>query len=608
MRRFRSVLWPILAGLVTACAGSSDPGQDLPGDASGDLLDTADSAPETDVPAACGNGTCEATESCRSCPGDCPCRCGDGLCTFGEFPARCPEDCPEDPLAATPPMGWNSWNRFACDIDEDLVLQTAEAMVRSGLRDAGYLYLNLDDCWQAGRLPDGTILEDPRFPSGMGALARQVHEAGLRFGVYTCAGTMTCQQRPGSYGFEARDIATYASWGVDYVKVDWCFTEGLSARDRYPVFQRAIDDLAPRRPIVLSICEWGKSEPWIWAPEQGVGRLWRTSGDIANSWFSVLVNAERAIPLGAYAGPGHWNDPDMLEVGNGALTPDMSRAHMGLWAMMSAPLILGNDLRTMDDDTRAILTRPEVIAIDQDPDGLPAVRLQMGPPQVLARPLARDGLRAVLLLNPFAEESHEGTVTFRDLGLAPGLVEVRDVWADRSLGRFDGSIHLEVGPESSRLLLVQGREPDPPSGVWSLADMPWRHEAFEAVAARRNRSAVGNDPLLAPPIRLAGQTHPRGIGVQAPSVIQVHLGGRCDRFTARVGVDDQAPGEASVVFQVFRDRTKAWASPVLRKGSDPLDVDLDLSDAWTLTLKVTAAGDSPKGDVADWADVSLRCR
>ncbi|HOU53963.1 MAG TPA: NPCBM/NEW2 domain-containing protein [Myxococcota bacterium] len=606
MRRLRLDLWWTLAGLTMGCSGN--PGSDLPTDAPGDVLEVGDPSPETELPAACGNGTCESGESCRSCPGDCPCRCGDGLCTFGEFPALCPEDCPDDPLAATPPMGWNSWNRFACDIDEDLVLETAEAMVQSGLRDAGYRYLNLDDCWQAGRRPDGTILEDPRFPSGMEALARKVHEKGLRFGVYTCAGTMTCQQRPGSYGFEARDIQTYAAWGVDYVKVDWCFTEGLSARDRYPVFQRAIDALVPRRPMVLSICEWGKSEPWVWAPDQGVGQLWRTSGDIANSWFSVLVNAERAISLAAYAGPGHWNDPDMLEVGNGALTPEMARAHMSLWAMLAAPLIAGHDLRTMDEDTRAVLTQPEVIAIDQDPDGLPAMRLTMGPPQVLVRPLAQDGLRAVLLLNPYGEDSYEGRVSLQDLGLAPGLVEVRDVWQGRSLGWFDGSIRLAVDPEASRLLLVQGREPEPPPGVTSLADLPWRHEAFETRAARRNRSAAGTDSLMAPPLRMAGQAYPHGIGVQAPSVIQVHLGGRCDRFTARVGVDDQAPAEASVVFQVLRDRAQAWTSLVLRQGSAPMDIDIDLAGAWTLTLRVTVAGDSPRGDLAAWADAALECR
>jgi len=608
MRRSSCFRWLILAGLAMGCSGGSDTGPDPSLDASTDIPETADAAPETGVSPVCGNGTCEPTESCRSCPQDCPCRCGDGLCTFGEFPARCPEDCPEDPLAATPPMGWNSWNRFACDIDEDLVLQTAEAMVQSGLRDAGYRYLNLDDCWQAGRLPDGTIREDARFPSGMEALARRVHDLGLRFGLYTCAGTMTCQQRPGSYGFEAEDIRTYASWEVDYVKVDWCFTEGLSARDRYPVFQRAIDDLVPRRPMVLSLCEWGKSAPWVWASEQGVGQSWRTSGDIANSWFSVMVNAERAIPLAAYARPGHWNDPDMLEVGNGALTPEMARAHMGLWAMMAAPLIAGNDLRTLDDDTKAVLTQPEVIAIDQDPDGLPAVRLTAGPPQVLVRPLAQDGLRAVLLLNPFAEDTLEGEVRVQDLGLAPTLVEVRDVWEGRSLGRFDGSIRLAVGAEASRLLLVQGREPLPPAGVSPVESLPWRYEAYENAAARRGRSAAGSDPLTAPLIRLGGQPHSRGIGVRAPSVIQVHLGGRCDRLAAQVGLDDQAPQDGSVVFRVFRDGDEAWSSPVLRRGSAPIDLDIDLSGAWNLTLRVTTAGDSPEGDLADWADVTLQCR
>ncbi|MBM4371546.1 MAG: glycoside hydrolase family 27 protein, partial [Deltaproteobacteria bacterium] len=297
-------------------------------------------------------------------------------------------------LAATPPMGWNSWNLFACDIDQDLILSTAEAMVESGMAALGYEYVNLDDCWQVDRDADGVIVADPeRFPDGIAALADAVHALGLKLGVYTCAGTLTCQERPGSFGYEALDMATYAAWGVDYVKVDWCFAEELDAAERYGLFRDGI--AATGREMMLSICNWGFQEPWVWGPE--TGQLWRTSGDIQDSLLPLLVNLFAVEPLAPFAGPGRWNDPDMLEVGNGGMDNDLYRAHFGLWAILAAPLLAGNDLRDMDPETLAILTNPEIIAVDQDALGLQAVLLRVTDGvRVYARPLAGDGIRAVL--------------------------------------------------------------------------------------------------------------------------------------------------------------------------------------------------------------------
>ena len=284
-------------------------------------------------------------------------------------------------LALTPPMGWNSWNRFACNVDENLIRQTAVAMVESGMKEAGYTFINIDDCWHGDRDSLGFIHPDPtRFPSGMKALADFLHSKGLKMGIYSDAGSQTCGGRPGSRGYEFQDALMYASWGVDYVKYDWCNTEGLKQEGAYKTIAAALKKAG--RPIILSLCEWGQSRPWTWA--SGVGHLWRTSGDITNQWegiksmgswqaLSVMKILDGQDSLRKYAGPGHWNDPDMLEVGNGmALSED--RAHFSMWAMIAAPLIAGNDLRNMNKETHDILTNKAVIAVNQDSMGVQGFR------------------------------------------------------------------------------------------------------------------------------------------------------------------------------------------------------------------------------------------
>jgi len=286
-----------------------------------------------------------------------------------------------DNLALTPPMGWNSWNKFACNVDEQLIREAADALVASGLRDAGYVYINIDDCWHGERDAQGFIHPDAkRFPAGMKALADYVHSKGLKFGIYSDAGSQTCGGRPGSRGYEFQDAQQYASWGVDYLKYDWCNTEGLKAEGAYKTITAALRKAG--RPIVLSICEWGNDKPWEWGPT--VGHLWRTTGDIYNcfdcikdngSWkaFGTMQIMDKQENLRQYAGPGQWNDPDMLEVGNG-MAPNEDRAHFTMWCMMAAPLILGNDLRQMSPATKATLTNKEVVAVDQDPLGVQGYR------------------------------------------------------------------------------------------------------------------------------------------------------------------------------------------------------------------------------------------
>lgn len=362
-------------------------------------------------------------------------------------------------LARTPPMGFNTWNRFHCDVSEDLVRETADAMVDSGMRDAGYAYVVIDDCWQVDRSPEGEIVPDPqRFPSGMEALADYVHDRGLKFGLYTDAGPMTCQGRPGSLGYEEEDARTYARWGVDYVKVDWCHADSLDAPTHYARFRDAFR--ATGRPMVLSICEWGRSRPWHWAPD--IGQLWRTTSDIADRWQSVLWILNANERLYDAAGPGHWNDPDMLEVGNGGMTLEEYRSHFSLWAIMAAPLMAGNDLRSMSEETRDILTNAEVIAVDQDSLGIQGrVVLDRGyGVQVWAKPL-QDGSVAVALFNQRAD-SLGAYVRWGDVGLGPGPAAVRDLWAHRDLG-----IHDDSGAYEDRLTTRI-----PPHGVVMLRISP----------------------------------------------------------------------------------------------------------------------------------------
>ena len=358
-----------------------------------------------------------------------------------------------DGLAPTPPMGWNSWNRFGVKIDERLVLETAEALVETGMRDAGYRYVVIDDGWMAPeRDRSGDLVADPaKFPGGIATLANRIHALGLRFGIYTDAGTKTCQGLPASLGYEFRDARRFAQWGVDYVKVDWCHTDGLSPRACYAKWAMAIH--AARRPIVLSICEWGRARPWEWAGT--LGHLWRTCWDIQPEWSSVTTILDRQADLHAYSGPDHWNDPDMLEVGNG-LSPSEDRAHFALWAMLAAPLMAGNDLRQMSDDVRAILTAPEIVAIDQDARGMQARRMRSdGEIDIWVRGLVDARTFAIALLNRGPQE-RELRVGLDGLGFAAtDVVRVRDLWRRSDVGERRGEVVVTVASHGAAVLRVE---------------------------------------------------------------------------------------------------------------------------------------------------------
>ncbi len=352
-------------------------------------------------------------------------------------------------LALTPPMGWNSWNKFACDgLNEKVVMEIADAMVESGMKEAGYEYIVLDDCWQKSRDNDGNIIADEeKFPSGMKALGDYIHSKGLKFGIYSCAGRKTCQERPGGHRYEKQDAISYASWGVDYLKYDWCHHAGLNSEEQYTKMRDALYEAG--RPVVFSICEWGWTKPWLWARD--VGHLWRTTLDIVDCWsckkyLGVLKGwthlLDKQVGLEEYAGPGHWNDPDMLEVGNGGMTVNECRAHFSLWCMLAAPLMAGNDLRNMTPEIKEILTNKEVIAIDQDSLGKQGFRaVDEGDFEIWIKNLANDEL-AVCFFNRSDSEIRK-IIDWQMLGIS-GQYRLRDLWKHQDLGEIKSKFEAVV--------------------------------------------------------------------------------------------------------------------------------------------------------------------
>ena len=366
------------------------------------------------------------------------------------------------PLAATPPMGWNSWNHFAGKIDDATVRAQADAMVTSGMRDAGYIYVNIDDTWQGQRDAKGEIHANARFPD-MKALADYVHAKGLKLGIYSSPGPKTCEKYEGSYGHEAQDAKTYAAWGIDYLKYDLCSMGEMmialgsmeKAQDMQVEAYRKMGEAlrATGRPIVYSFCQYGFFQPWKWGPALGAN-AWRTTGDINDTYLRMAAIGFSQAGLAKYARPGAWNDPDMLEVGNGGMKPDEYRTHMSLWALLAAPLLSGNDLTKMSPETIAILTDREVIAIDQDAAGKQGDRVWAeGQLEVWAKPLAGDA-RAVGLFNRSDQPAYI-EVAFKDVGVAAPKV-VRDIWAKRDVKPEAGRYKALVPSHGVVLLRVQG--------------------------------------------------------------------------------------------------------------------------------------------------------
>jgi alpha-galactosidase len=381
---------------------------------------------------------------------------------------------PYDGLAKTPPMGWNSWNLFAEKVDDQTVRTMADAMVSSGMRDAGYIYVNIDDTWQGVRDAQGNLQSNHKFPD-MKALADYVHSKGLKLGIYSSPGPRTCAGYPASYGHEEQDARTFASWGIDYLKYDWCSASNIYNNDMLqPVYQKMGDALAASgRPIVYSLCEYGMGSVEKWGSAVG-GNLWRTTDDINDSWESMIANIESQAPTAPYAGPGHWNDPDMLEIGNRHMTDEQYRArmgdlggvtassqrihmtddeyrtHMSLWALAAAPLLAGNDIRTMSEVTKSILLNREVIAVDQDALGKQASPVKNGDLETWVKPLA-DGSVAVGVVN-LGSAPAQAKVQASDLQLGGEVKKARDLWAHTDV-KFTGGAYSAAVPSHGVLLL-----------------------------------------------------------------------------------------------------------------------------------------------------------
>ena len=365
-----------------------------------------------------------------------------------------------DGLALTPPMGWNSWNTFADKINEKLIRETADIMIANGMRDAGYTYIVVDDCWESmARDANGNLVPDPlKFPSGMKALGDYLHSKGFKFGIHSCAGTKTCGGYPGGRGHEFQDARNYAAWGVDFLKYDWCDHGTADARETYRTMRDALHTAG--RPILFSLCEWGQNKPWEWAGD--TGHMWRTTGDIYSSydgrkgwetgWKRILdmqyslVESNGPDGIGKYAGPGHWNDPDMLEVGTDGLTFAESRAHFSMWCMIAAPLMAGNDIRQMKPEYRDMMTNKDVLAIDQDALGKQGFRALADPGksiEIWVRELS-NGEWAVCALNTNSAAT-DITVEWHRLWTIKGPCQVHDVWANKDIGDTSKStvVHLD---------------------------------------------------------------------------------------------------------------------------------------------------------------------
>ena len=558
--------------------------------------------------------------------------------TRGYVPAKAPYG----HLAPTPPMGWNSWNFFAQDINEKRIKAIADAMVSSGMRDAGYTYLVLDDAWMAAeRDANGALQADSdKFPKGMKEIGDYLHSKGLKFGIYQDRAHLTCQGLPGSFGHERIDMETFASWGVDYVKMDSCFGRynGRLSSEDYMIFRMFLEQTG--RPVVLSISDFGNAA-WVWGGKES-SQLWRTGWDIRSNMESIYecaeasAGSERSHPafngLWQFAGPGYWNDPDMLQVGNFKISEEQlsqlqdtgrsgigkfkieddqlrasaNKAHFGLWCILAAPLMSGNDLRNMSDEVRDVLTAPEVIAVNQDPRGIQGYKVFVdGNLEIYNKPLA-DGTTAVLLLNKGTEIS-DLTVTWEMIGLS-GRQPVRDLWQRKDLGIFKDSFTAKgLGQHGSELIRIgtKGKplptaEPVPlekytvtRKGETNLSDLYY--------AWRRENPPVYNKTFEGNPIRINGKTFEKGFGLKSESIFMFAGTERGDRLVGTFALDEAYTGEGKgqlIIYHegLFGDR-RIWDSYEVSKDTPAKEINVELDRYNCIMFEFVKIGGKDAEDV-----------
>ncbi len=529
---------------------------------------------------------------------------------------------------ALPPMGWNSWNTFACNVNENVIKSVADTIAASGMAAAGYQYVTQDDCWVGGRDPaTGQLFANPStFPNGIKALADYVHSKGLKFGLYTSGGTNTCAAlahgtRPptypkgvgaGSLGHESVDAATFASWGVDYIKLDYC-GGNLSA---FPAMRAGI--AATGRPMYLSINPYSANQtlPTNFASD---GTLYvpayadtsRISQDITNTFASVTSIIDISAQDASWAIPGYFNDMDMLEVGRG-MTPDQDTAHFAMWAMMSSPLNAGNDVRSQSASTLALLTNAGAISVSQD-----ALALQAVPDaadssatlQVWTKPLQASGTRAVAMLNR-GSAAATATVNFANLALS-GPVQVTNLVTGEVLSPAlsTGSFSASVPATGVVLLKLAGTDPLAFKAPLALQNWIWASTQSGKIAAKvwPSQDALPVGATAAASVIVNGTSYRDGLAVNAPAQMVYRLGGNCSTFQSDIGLDAAAKGVGTVDFQVWADNVMLYDSGVITGSSPTKTVRVSLNGYQTLRLVVTGAQDGVANDVADWADPTLVC-
>jgi alpha-galactosidase len=512
---------------------------------------------------------------------------------------RCEAVVPAGLLAARPPMGWNGWTSFECapELDETKVRQMMDVLVESGMQTAGYTYVGLDRCWGDDRDAEGNLVLDPaRLPDGMSRLSSDLHARGFKLGFHRHS--VACANVPSDR--EAADASTYAEWGVDLLKLVSCAGSGPSDTHGAGAMASALRDTG--REIVLSLA-MPPFQEWM----SDIGQMSRTGLPIAGTWPSILTQLDTTVPLAAYTRPGSFNDPDLLVAGLGELSEAEQRAHFSLWSILSAPLIASNDLTKMAESTRRILTQPDLIAINQDPLGLQGALIRReGDLDIYAKPLAQCGARAVVLFN---RGSSPVAVTLRwpEVWLVPGTAAVRDLWAQEDLPADAEAAKVVVEPHDVRALRVTGREPPIEAGEVRLGDASFTYEANGYGPVERN-ATVGEQPAGdGQPLRMRGRAYADGLGVHPPSLVRFRLGGRCTRFTAQVGIDDEVLGQGSAVFQVWSDGERLFDSGIVTGKTPPRQVDVLLDGRMDLRLMVATTDDGFAHDHADWAEARLYC-
>jgi alpha-galactosidase len=518
---------------------------------------------------------------------------------------ECGATVPDVP-AALPPMGWSGWRKYQCspELDEAKFVDMLGALASSGMQAAGYRMATLNDCWQAARAGDGTLVTDAHFPSGIALLARLAHARGLQVGLGSSRSAVSCGTGAGSLDHESLDARTFADWGADMLTYNDCSASSVDRRKPYQTMAAALK--MQGRPIIFAL---GTPVFEEWMPS--IGQLSRTAQLLTPTWTSILAAVDATEPLAPYAHYGAWNDPDALQVGNGTLTESESRAQFTLWSMWSAPLFAGNDLTAMSETTRAILTNAEIIAIDQDRLGLQAAKVRdSGDVQIFAKPLASCGARAVAVFNRGLLRVPV-TVEREDAGLAPGAATVDDLWNPATTVVLASDLHLKtvmVEPHGVVALKIVGTEHPLPRGDVFLSDLPLSYVVNYWGPVERDTSNGENAARDGTTMKLRGKSYVKGLGVHAPSALRYRLGGGCTRFTAEVGVDDEIAPRGSVVFQVWADGKLLRETPVLTPASPIIPLDIDVTGYRELRLVVTKGGDDESADHGDWAAALLHCR